>query len=156
MPSKPGYQASSDGRVRSQYVTLKAHVNRTGHLLVNPSVNGKQTPVGVHRLVCEAFHGPCPEDYECGHLDGDPTNNKPENLRWITRLENQRHRALHGTTNRGERNGRAKLTDAQMLEIRRRALSGEKYKTIAAEFGVCRSHISNIATGRRAKVSLSI
>jgi len=44
----------------------------------------------VHQLVCEAFHGPKPSPTHIVlHLDEDPSNNKPENLRWGTRKENQ-------------------------------------------------------------------
>jgi hypothetical protein len=43
----------------------------------------------VHRLVCEAFHGPAPEGKNIVlHLDEDATNNKPCNLRWGTQKEN--------------------------------------------------------------------
>lgn len=44
----------------------------------------------VHRLVCEAFHGLAPfKGAIVLHLDEDPSNNRPENLRWGTRKENQ-------------------------------------------------------------------
>jgi hypothetical protein len=44
----------------------------------------------VHQLVCEAFHGPKPfPEAIVLHLDEDPSNNRPENLRWGTRKENQ-------------------------------------------------------------------
>jgi hypothetical protein len=44
----------------------------------------------VHRLVCEAFHGPPPsEKHIVLHLNEEPTDNRPENLRWGTRKENQ-------------------------------------------------------------------
>lgn len=43
----------------------------------------------VHRLVCEAFHGPAPfEKAVVMHLDDDATNNKPENLAWGTQKQN--------------------------------------------------------------------
>jgi hypothetical protein len=43
----------------------------------------------VHRLVCEAFHGPAPNPRSVViHLDEDATNNRPENLRWGTQKEN--------------------------------------------------------------------
>lgn len=43
----------------------------------------------VHRLVCEAFHGPPPFDGAVViHLDEDAHNNKPENLKWGTQKEN--------------------------------------------------------------------
>lgn len=43
----------------------------------------------VHRLVCEAFNGPPPDDKSvCMHLDESSANNKPENLSWGTQKEN--------------------------------------------------------------------
>jgi hypothetical protein len=43
----------------------------------------------VHRLICEAFHGPPPFDGAIVlHLDEDATNNRPENLKWGTMKEN--------------------------------------------------------------------
>lgn len=45
--------------------------------------------VRVHRIVATAFHGapPAPE-YVVDHIDTNRRNNRPENLRWLTRLEN--------------------------------------------------------------------
>ena len=43
----------------------------------------------VHRLVCEAFHGPpSKEKSVCIHLDEDYRNNQPTNLKWSTQKEN--------------------------------------------------------------------
>lgn len=43
----------------------------------------------VHRLVCEAFNGPPPfVEAVCMHLDENPRNNRPENLKWGTQKEN--------------------------------------------------------------------
>lgn len=43
----------------------------------------------VHRLVCEAFHGPPPFDKAVViHLDEDATNNRADNLKWGTQKEN--------------------------------------------------------------------
>ena len=45
--------------------------------------------VPVHRIVCVAFHGPPPTDqHVVDHIDTNRANNRPENLRWLTRLEN--------------------------------------------------------------------
>ena len=43
----------------------------------------------VHRIVATAFHGPAPSDqHVVDHIDTNRKNNRPDNLRWLTRLEN--------------------------------------------------------------------
>lgn len=43
----------------------------------------------VHRIVCTAFHGDAPSDqHVVDHIDTNRQNNRPENLRWLTKLEN--------------------------------------------------------------------
>lgn len=43
----------------------------------------------VHRIVATAFHGePKSKDLVVDHIDTNKANNRPENLRWVTRLEN--------------------------------------------------------------------
>ena len=49
----------------------------------------------IHRLVCEAFHGPCPPDKSVViHIDEDGLNNKPDNLKWGTQKENMNSRGF--------------------------------------------------------------
>lgn len=45
--------------------------------------------VRIHRVVATAFHGEPPDPkYVVDHIDTNRRNNRPENLRWLTRLEN--------------------------------------------------------------------
>ena len=45
--------------------------------------------VVVHRIVATAFHGVAPKkEHVVDHIDTNRRNNRPENLRWVTRLEN--------------------------------------------------------------------
>lgn len=52
--------------------------------------------VCIHTLVCEAWYGPRPDGMVCRHLDGNPTNNTPDNLRWGTPKENSQDTLRHG------------------------------------------------------------
>lgn len=54
---------------------------RTGYLEI--------ASVRVHRIIATAFHGPAPtQEHVVDHVDTNKQNNRPENLRWVTRLEN--------------------------------------------------------------------
>lgn len=45
--------------------------------------------VRIHRIVATAFHGESPtKEHVVDHIDTNKCNNRPENLRWVTRLEN--------------------------------------------------------------------
>lgn len=72
----------------------------------------------VHRLVLEAFIGPCPEGYWAAHNDGDRTNCRLENLRWDTPKNNQADKERHGTKLMGSRCPNAKLTEEDIITIR--------------------------------------
>ena len=45
--------------------------------------------VRIHRIIATAFHGEPPtKEYVVDHIDTNKRNNRPANLRWVTRLEN--------------------------------------------------------------------
>lgn len=98
----------------------------------------------VHRLVLEAFIGYRPEGMEARHLDGSRRNNSLANLRWGTHKENQADRVLHGTKSQGSNHGRAKLTEAKVLEIRRLGETGTPQKSIAEQFSICQTTVGRI------------
>ena len=92
------YEVSSIGRVRSldkiQYCkdgraprllrgrVRKLQTHPRGHLMVNLyAADGNAKMEKVHRLVLEAFVGPNPPGLECCHNNGDPSDNRVENLR---------------------------------------------------------------------------
>lgn len=119
---------------------------RDGYAAVRMQANGFSFKAYVHRLVCEAFHGPQPssEKSMVAHNDGNPSNNTPGNLRWATPGENQRDRENHGTHNRGERSYLSKLTWDAAAEIR---ASNDSTTHLAAKFGVTPANIRMIRRG---------
>jgi hypothetical protein len=115
------YEVSSFWRVRSshgvQKILLKPELlgkDPALYLAVCLSRNGRSRKRLVHQLVLEAFVGPRPAGAVARHLDGNRLNCAPTNLAWGTRTENLADRRKHGRGNGGERNPRAKLTQADV------------------------------------------
>lgn len=121
IPGFPGYWANRKGEVLGKrgWVLSPNHVGG-GYLSVHVRVDGRSLKVGVHVLVCTAFHGAKPDWADCAaHRDGVRNHNFPDNLRWATDKQNSADMVAHGTAPQGERHPRAGLTFAGAAEIRR-------------------------------------
>jgi len=156
----PLYEVSNFGQVRSwnacgtgladkpRIMRCKT-TSQSRHLHVGIRKNNKTHYFSVHKLVLEAFVAMRPEGMECCHNDGNPRNNRVENLRWDTTESNQRDRRRHGTDNGGERNGHAKLTEDEVKEIIQLGKTGKYlYRTLAAKFNVSRMTVSRVIQGK--------
>ena len=164
VPEFPRYEASNFGRVRVKPDAIDAIGRKrySGHLLkqhirnmylsVTPrGESGKLYNRHVHRLVASAFLGPCEKGRQVNHKDGNKLNNRLTNLEYVTASENYKHalNVLKFQPPKGEAHWNAMRTDDQVAEVRRRALSGESHKKLAAEFGVSIATISRWRNGRR-------
>lgn len=110
LTQNPGYEVSSLGRVRSLDRTIIMGNGRTRRVkgkLLKPgtTAGGHQLVVigrelgsrFIHRLVLEAFVGLRPVGMVCCHNNGDPADNRIENLRWDTYSSNSRDAVEHGS-----------------------------------------------------------
>lgn len=108
------YEVSDHGRVRSldreiEYrdgrtrrhrgLILSPDRHRNGRLQVCLYLGGKGRQRMVHRLVLEAFVGPCPHEMDGCHWDDDPDNNHLSNLRWASRSDNMLDKVRNGNHN---------------------------------------------------------
>lgn len=155
LPNHPGYEVSSYGQVRS-YRSRQGHSQETPRTLSPGLVKGyRSVKLGrsryarVHQLVLEAFVGPCPPGLMARHLNGHPLDNRASNLRWGTAEENYNDRRAHGTDIAGERNGNARLTEADVLTIRTLRGSGHTIDVIHRNYfpHVSRSAVSHVSAG---------
>lgn len=121
------YEVSDAGDVRTlttyrAYLTgraLKPYVQNKGYLYVSFRRNGRRESFAVHRLVLEAFVGPCPARHQAAHANGDPSDNRVENLRWATSAENHADRRRHGRIPEGEANHASKLDRSAAKTIKK-------------------------------------
>lgn len=117
------------------------------------SIRYKGTTQLAHRMVCELAHGspPTPQHeaaHSCGRGSGGCIN--PNHLRWATRGENANDRISQRSEPRGDKHPNAKLSTADVLEIRR--LVAEKSSTHAAignRFGVSKKYVGRVANRHR-------
>jgi hypothetical protein len=165
VPGYPGYQAGSDGSIWSCWrfggrgvgwlltdcrrKQLRAQPVRSGHLKVTLLVNRRRLHRYVHALVLLAFAGPRPyPNWEARHRDGNPANNRPRNLLWGTRRDNQLDRAGHGTSLRGANNPNVRLTPGVLPDIIQQWCDGDSLQTIATRYRVAKATISGVLRGR--------
>ena len=151
------YEVSNRGRVRSLGRTrpcgpepgmayypgkiMNQAVNRGYRRVSFRDLSGKTKLAQVHRLVLEAFVGPCPPGMECCHNNGDRADNRLENLRWDTSSANRHDSIRHGThvcSLPGK-----KLSDAQVQEIRSARMAGETFEEIGRRLCVHRRTASS-------------
>ncbi len=111
--------------------------------------NGKHNKK-VHTLVMEAFVGKRPDGYHICHNNGDSQDNRLENLRYGSPSENEQDKIKHGTSQRGEKNIKSKLTLEQVIEIK--SLDLTKYgdlKKAADKYNVSSVTVNHIQKGRQ-------
>lgn len=160
------YRVSSHGRIRRlpRYVASKngsfalrkggdtfGSKTHKGYREIQMTADGRLERRFVHQIVCDTFNGLRSDpDHQVRHLDGNPNNNHASNLAWGTAKENSADQVLHGTDPVGERAGNSRLTEAEVLDIRR--LYRREYgmlSKLASTFGVTPTQILNIVNRRQ-------
>lgn len=121
LPFDDRFEVSDEGQVRSWALPGPGSARRETPLAraVHSNHGGYQVVMicrkqyRVHRLVLEAFVGPCPEGCNVDHIDGNRANNRLENLRYLDISENSAQGEQYG-----ENNPKTKLTWELVREIR--------------------------------------
>lgn len=168
MPEFEGYyQISNYGRVKSlprivrmidgRKYTVKGKILGPawdGHYYHVIFSKGKEFVHLLHRLVLTAFVGPAPEGMEGCHNDGNPKNNRLDNLRWDSSKNNYKDKIRHGTDEmpKGKDHWNVTLDERQVLKIRRihalGRLTTDKKKQLMARYEISETTVRDICMRR--------
>lgn len=169
----PGYEdiysVSSCGRVRRDIASkmhpnpgyiVQSHIHATGYLYISLN-NKKCKSYRLHKLVTLAFLGDRPDDQVTNHKDGCKQNNHIINLEYVSQKENSKHAVSLGLIPsgdnfqtepykrpRGSKNGKSKLSENQVKEIRQHLKNGLSPYKIAPIYGVKSDAIYHIKKGK--------
>ena len=149
------YQVSNFGNVKSlgnkfsrKERLLKLSFQSKGYLTVVLQKDAKRKMVLVHRLVAEHFIFNIYNKPQVNHINGIKTNNRVENLEWVSHRENLDHAIHNDLTLKGEKNKKSKLKDVDVIEIHSLLQKGTTTKELSETYNVSYSTIDGIRTNR--------
>lgn len=170
IPDFVEYQVSNFGRIKSlkcnREKILKPVEGKKGYFQVSLCKNSKAYKKQIHQVVLQAFIGPCPKGLEVNHKNGIKSDNRLDNLEYMTHAENNKHAIQTGLhkepsgdnhytkkhpekVRRGSNSNLAKLTEEQIKKIR--ALWNRKEKTqkeISILFNIHKTTVSYIVNNK--------
>ena len=144
----PGYEmygASKDGSIFSlwNYKVMSPHINKYGYLQTIFHNQNQRKTVLIHRMILLTFVGE--SHLPVNHIDGNKLNNDISNLEYCTNQENIDHAIRTGLMDqKGENHHNSKLTEFDIIKIRRLYIQGTSQKELAEKFNIGQPHISSI------------
>lgn len=153
------YEISNHGRIKCLvrkgvpkeiFKSLRIHPNH-GYIDVQLRKDNKVKTLKLHRLVAINFL-PNPNDLPVvNHKDGNKTNNKVDNLEWVTHKENILHAHKMGLVDlsKGNNHYNTKIKDEEIPKIFKMKKDGLKNYEIAKIYNVNPTTISKILKGKR-------
>lgn len=124
--------------------------NGYGRMIIGSRTDGTRKSVSAHRVSYELEFGEIPAGLEVCHKCDNRCCVNPNHLFLGTHQDNMDDRERKGRNNppKGETNGRAKLTVADVLEIRNKRKQGVSFGKLSKEYGVCKRTIQDAVSGK--------
>ncbi len=140
------YIVSNLGRLATvkdkQFILRKTPIGSHGYCVVTLSKNGIEKTYRFHRIIAATFLGE--SKLQVNHKNGIKSDNRVENLEWVTGKQNMQHSVKIGLYKTGESHHFAKLKDRQVRAIRK-SRRGTNY--LADKYKVSKSLVRLIRKG---------
>lgn len=154
------YQVSNIGNVKRTRSKngkpdreLKHLLNVRGYRLVKLCMDGIMRNFLIHRLVAMAFLPNSENKPEVNHINGNPGDNRIENLEWCSRMENMANAVERGAMRSGTDHYFAKITNEDVIQIIE-LCKQMPIVEVANRFRISSTQISQILSGKaRTKAS---
>lgn len=143
------YFVREDGKIIGKSgKILKPATTIYGYNEVSIKLNGKFKSQKVHRLVAQAF---IPNPYnlpEVNHINGIKTDNRVENLEWVTSQDNQLHATRILGKGAGETHPGVKITEDMVRKACVMFAEGYQNKEVSDVLGISKHTIQKIRKGK--------
>lgn len=143
------HQVSSQGRIRNKkrLNILKPQIDKDGYERMSI---GNVDNVPVHKVVCETFAGPAPEEgMVVNHIDADRTNNHCLNLEWTTIQDNVKWGVYKGNLDYQKGLGAAVEVNKRQVRIAELDMIFDSVKECAEFLGVNPNRVPRVLKGAR-------
>lgn len=158
VPARPHtYTRVRDGKTQTitrqrKAVEIAAQPHHTGYREIGFRIDGERARFLVHRLVARAFVDGYEDGLCVNHINGIKTDNRAENLEWVSLARNTEHAWETGLVDlSGENQPSHKLTTKRVAYIRKLLNQGISAHTLAIIAGVSEALIYLIRDGKRWK-----
>lgn len=168
------YEVSNLGQVRNVKERRHTSIGRVlkplpttnGYFRVCLNKDGERRYISVHRIVATTFLGVPDSELQVNHIDGVKSNNRIDNLEWVTSKQNHHHASMMGLKAFGDRNPsrlypekrkrgpdnhKTKLTEDKVIELRRLSSEGWGCARLGRYFGITKQAARAVALRRNWK-----
>ena len=133
---KRGYRVTSNGEISKNGIIIKGRVDKAGYNTFSIRIKGKIHKISVHRLCAYQKYGDIIFNCDCvRHIDGNPLNNKPNNIEIGTFSENMMD-IPKSIRVRKSSNANKKYSDSVVLQIRKLYSDGVSMKELMGKYNI--------------------